>query len=591
MPSRFRDSSLVILLGAHDFPFAPSLRSTEAFSNSYSAVKDYFIDPDGFGLGDPENMLDLFDSELNSVAICRQIKSWLELKLDGVDPSRVTDVFVYYVGHGGFGREDRSYYLALKQTESYDPYTHSLQLHSLATLLRTYAGALRRYLILDSCFAAAAIQKFQSPLNDVVKETIGRGGWSEGINDRGDLPAATRGTSLLCASSSDQAAIFGDKYTRFSEALIASLREGDRMGGRDLSLRNLQRLTWAHMHRAYGEEAVHPEVHSPDQRGAYDIADEGIFPNPAIKPVTATSESLRTIGVLRGHKKHVDCVGWSSDGNLLASGAYDNKVCIWRAGSWELVRELRGHTLGVSGVAWSPGQETVASVSYDKTARLWSARTGDCLATFEGHRDQIRALAFSRNGRLLATGAQDSDVVIWDVPNQKRFRKHSLKNHGWINALALKLESGLLAVGLGDGFVALQSTIGDGARQPFKAHRNYVNALAWMPGQGVLCSGADDGLIRLWDVGDDEVRMEREIDEHDSKILRLSFSTDGRWLASLGEDRLIVWRCRDWTPAHTIDGPFPTKTYLPLAFAPVGTTLAAADPVDPTAVQLIDLGE
>jgi WD40 repeat protein len=79
----------------------------------------------------------------------------------------------------------------------------------------------------------------------------------------------------------------------------------------------------------------------------------------------------------------------------------------------------------------------------------------------------------------------------------------------------------------------------------------------------------------------------KEIREHDDKILRLSVSSDGRHLASLGQDRLIIWDCSTWKPIHTVEGPFPTSTYLPLAFGRTAPMLATASATDPTIVQIV----
>src|SRR5208337_4496424 len=102
MPSRVGSTSLVILLGAHEYPAAPSLSSSEAFKLSYAAVKDYFLSVDGFGLARADNLLDLFDSPLNATDTNARILDWLRERINATEVTGTspTDVFVYYVGHG-----------------------------------------------------------------------------------------------------------------------------------------------------------------------------------------------------------------------------------------------------------------------------------------------------------------------------------------------------------------------------------------------------------------------------------------------------------------------------------------------------------
>ena len=174
MPLQSKNNTLLILLGAQAFPLFPALQSAAAFKNSYAAVKNYFTAPDGFGLSNSDNVLDLFDSELNSLTQYSEITDWLEhhLKTTNTQSERTTDLFMYYVGHGGFGDHNDSYYLAIRATRKYDPFTYSIQISALANILRTYAAELRRFLLIDACFAAAAVEHFQSPLDQVIKKKV-----------------------------------------------------------------------------------------------------------------------------------------------------------------------------------------------------------------------------------------------------------------------------------------------------------------------------------------------------------------------------------------------------------------------------------
>ena len=70
----------------------------------------------------------------------------------------------------------------------------------------------------------------------------------------------------------------------------------------------------------------------------------------------------------------VRSVVFSPDGQLLASGSWDNTVRLWRVRDGALLRTLKGHTAWVFSVVFSPDGRLLASGSGDGTVRLWGVR-------------------------------------------------------------------------------------------------------------------------------------------------------------------------------------------------------------------------
>jgi WD40 repeat protein len=195
-------------------------------------------------------------------------------------------------------------------------------------------------------------------------------------------------------------------------------------------------------------------------------------------------------------------------------------------------------------------------------------------------------VTWTNGGTLVASGASDGSVRIWTVAKHKMYRTFSSKNQ-WVNGVAFCEANDTLAIGLGDGKILLRDLLKDDDGRSFKAHHDYVNAVAWMPGTNWLCSGSGGGSVRIWDIASG--KNITQLDYHTDKILRLSFSFDGRLLATLGQDRLAICDTQTWKPIHTVKGPFPTSTFLPLAFTPTAKVLATALADDPTAVLLVNL--
>jgi WD40 repeat protein len=64
-------------------------------------------------------------------------------------------------------------------------------------------------------------------------------------------------------------------------------------------------------------------------------------------------------------------VGWSPDGERLATTSDTGEVLLWDAASGELRAALQGHAGRVEQAAWRPDGQRIATGSYDGTVRVF----------------------------------------------------------------------------------------------------------------------------------------------------------------------------------------------------------------------------
>jgi WD40 repeat protein len=158
--------------------------------------------------------------------------------------------------------------------------------------------------------------------------------------------------------------------------------------------------------------------------------------------------------ILRGHTGSVLAVAFFHHGGSFASSSKDQTAKIWDVQSDQATFTLKGHQDGIGGIAISPDDKSVATVSADKTLRLWAAGTGKELAVFPESPVALNAVAFSPDGKLVAAGAADGRIFLWDT--QTRQLKGTLVGHaGTVWALAFSPRSSRLASGSADSTVKL----------------------------------------------------------------------------------------------------------------------------------------
>jgi len=77
------------------------------------------------------------------------------------------------------------------------------------------------------------------------------------------------------------------------------------------------------------------------------------------------------------------------------------------SGAAEHPIELKGHTSFVFCVAFTPQGNLLASGSYDETVRIWDVKRGRCLKILPAHSDPVAGVGFSGDGSILCSAGHD----------------------------------------------------------------------------------------------------------------------------------------------------------------------------------------
>ncbi len=160
--------ALVILLGAEEWPHCKSLYTNDyepgnnPFRNSVTKMESYFRNTLKV---DNENIKSWFNSELTASSILEGVEKFIN---ERVSETRISDIFLYYIGHGSFLRpSSKDYYLLVHSTENSTPRT-SIQIGDLYDIMKNNAKDCRCYVILDACYSGAATENVPSHPKGIV---------------------------------------------------------------------------------------------------------------------------------------------------------------------------------------------------------------------------------------------------------------------------------------------------------------------------------------------------------------------------------------------------------------------------------------
>jgi len=248
----------------------------------------------------------------------------------------------------------------------------------------------------------------------------------------------------------------------------------------------------------------------------------------------------------------VDRVTFSPDGRLVAAGVFVGRttgrderggvqmetsrvgmaIRIWRVADGAELRTFDAHQSFIHGLAFSPDGQLLASGAHDDSVKLW--RVSDGSLRFSVDHPRVFDVAFSPDGQLLAAAGNEPFIPLWRVNDGALAGRLAGGQRGFMG-LAFAPDGQTLAAGSFDQQVYLWR-LSDGARlRTLTGHSAYLTAVAFLPDGRTLVSGSFDRTIRLW--RPDDGALLRAMEGHTHSVTAVAFAPDGATLLSASLDQ------------------------------------------------------
>jgi WD40 repeat protein len=189
-------------------------------------------------------------------------------------------------------------------------------------------------------------------------------------------------------------------------------------------------------------------------------------------------------------------------------------------------------------VAFTPDNKQVITADEKGLINIWNMENGEKLYSLKTE-GVILSLAVSPDGKYLVAGIEDgSHSVVWDLTTQAQVT--TLEQAGRIQAVQFSKDGSLLATGSSEASVSMWN-VKDGSFS--RANNGFlvngeVLSMEFNPENKLLAVGDSTGYVYLFDLalGQEIARL-----PHVDKVTSVSFSPDGKQLATVSRKTVLLW--------------------------------------------------
>ncbi|GAB2228167.1 hypothetical protein Droror1_Dr00009997 [Drosera rotundifolia] len=253
-------------------------------------------------------------------------------------------------------------------------------------------------------------------------------------------------------------------------------------------------------------------------------------------------------------QKITTCV-FNDLGNWLVLGcAKLGQLLVWEWNSGSYILKQQGHYFDVNCLAYSADSQVLATGADDNKIKIWNVTTGTCFVTFAEHTNAVTALHFTANNNVLLSASLDGTVRAYDFFRYRNFRIFTSPSSRQFVSLTADPSGEVICAGTLDSFEIFVWSMKTGRLLDIlSGHEGPVHGLMFSPTNAILASSSWDKTVRLWDVFEGKGNVERFPHTHD--VLTVVYRPDGKQLAASTLDGQIhFWDPIEGILMYTIEG-------------------------------------
>ncbi|MHC4177040.1 MAG: WD40 repeat domain-containing protein [Planctomycetota bacterium] len=278
-------------------------------------------------------------------------------------------------------------------------------------------------------------------------------------------------------------------------------------------------------------------------------------------------------------------IAFSADGKSVVLASEDRKIYCWEAATGKVVRTIETGQY-IRAFCLSPDGKTGASLGYEideagtitsHSLTLWDIATGKRKSTFKTASSSHSQMAIAPDGATIVTCDRYGTLSIWDVAAKAEILSHKV-SQDYVTSLAFSPDGETLALTSREQLYLWDWTAGK-EPQEIRTGVQCPQSIAFSPDGKMLAVGGQYARPSLQLV---EVPTGRPIRtfgslEAEQYLRHISFSPDGRWLASAAYDSRAIdlWDMATGKRTRTVDLSPGGATHV--AFSPDSRMLAAAE--------------
>jgi len=260
------------------------------------------------------------------------------------------------------------------------------------------------------------------------------------------------------------------------------------------------------------------------------------------------------------HEGSIYCTDWTNCERLIASGSNDKKIKILVCPPLNEIDEgeesdnlleliLSGHQAIVRTLCFHPKNELnlISGGEGDSSLKIWNTETGDNILNLEGHQKGIFSVKSNFDGSFFASVGKDAALKLWDLRAQKWIYSLDSSEFGeptWVSLNSENFDTAnkIAAVSHTSGAVSLWDLNMRKWVNDVKAHQKEARSISFSYDGKYLASGGFDSKIKILDLMR-EWEIVKEL-EHNNKVISVNWHTQHPLLLSTSADKTA----RIWIP-------------------------------------------